>query len=538
MPPRKRCAVYTRKSTEDGLEQDFNSLDAQHEACSAYILSQAHEGWEQVTDRYDDGGWSGGRIDRPALAQLLADVEAGKVDVIVVYKVDRLTRSLADFAKIVEILDTNAASFVSVTQAFNTTTSMGRLTLNVLLSFAQFEREVTGERIRDKVSASKKKGMWMGGPVPLGYTLREGKLLIDEDEAATVRHIFTRYTELQSLPALVDDLHANGILTRVRHYRNGRVTGGIPFTKGPLAHLLKNPIFAGKVRHKGKIYEGEHEAVISAELCDEVQNIIARNGSERRSGRKSRNPSLLAGIISDPDGRPMTPVHTSKAARRYRYYVSRIAPGEDRTSAYRLPAGEVERLVIDGLIRHLRKPLQMESSASKLAAAMEVRTQLADRMKLMRISEKRAVLLEAGATIAVREDAIELTITEDASDAAAESCTISIPAKLVSRGSDLRLAIPPGEEGTTSAPDPVLLKLVAQAQAAQRMMLTGESQPGVAHYGPRHFSQLLRISWLAPEIIAAIVEGRHPPALTGRTLLRATNVPLDWQGQRELFGLA
>ncbi len=255
---RKRCAVYTRKSTEDGLEQDFNSLDAQREACSAYILSQASEGWEAVHELYDDGGWSGGNMDRPALTQLLEDIKAGKVDVIVVYKVDRLTRNLADFAKIVEILDAHDASFVSVTQAFNTTTSMGRLTLNVLLSFAQFEREVTGERIRDKIAASKKKGLWMGGNVPFGYEVTDRKLIVNAAEADIVRYMFRRYGELRSVPLLVDELDAKRIRTRQRTMKGGRIVGGGAFRTGALTQLLKNPVYAGKVRHKDDIHEGAH----------------------------------------------------------------------------------------------------------------------------------------------------------------------------------------------------------------------------------------------------------------------------------------
>ncbi|WP_340587291.1 recombinase family protein [Erythrobacter alti] len=352
MTDRKRCAIYTRKSTEEGLEQAFNSLDAQREACAAYVMSQAHEGWELGGELYDDGGWSGGNMDRPGLQQLLADVEAGKVDVIVVYKVDRLTRNLADFARIVDKLDKADASFVSVTQAFNTTTSMGRLTLNVLLSFAQFEREVTGERIRDKVAASKRKGMWMGGPVPLGYDLDDRKLLPHPTEAAQVRLIFERYVALRSISALAEDLAGRGIRTRLRTYRDGQTKGGIHFTKGPLALLLKNPIYLGKVRHDGELYEGEHEQIVPQD----------------------------------------------------------------------------------------------------------------------------------------------------------------------------------------NQPDPVLLKLIAKARAAQEMVIAGKDHPAVSDYGKRHLWQLLRISWLAPDILSAIVEGRQPASLTGRQLLRATSIPLGWDEQRHFFG--
>lgn len=329
---RKCCAIYTRKSTEDGLEQDFNSLDAQREACTAYIMSQASEGWEAVSELYDDGGWSGGNMKRPALVQLLSDVQSGKVDIIVVYKVDRLTRSLADFAKIVEILDENEASFVSVTQSFNTTNSMGRLTLNVLLSFAQFEREVTGERIRDKVAASKKKGMWMGGGVPYGYDVEERQLVINKPEAETVRHMFQRYTELKSVPQLVDELAAKDIKTRTRVWKTGRTVGGIHFKTGSLTHLLQNPIYFGKVKHKDEIYDGEHNPIVTSELFDLVQSIFAANRRDNALGKKSHNPSLLTGRIVDPDGKPMTPAHARKGSKRYRYYVTRKPLEIDQTS--------------------------------------------------------------------------------------------------------------------------------------------------------------------------------------------------------------
>ena len=326
-----RCAIYTRKSTDEGLEQEFNSLDAQREACAAYILSQKHEGWQLLPEYYDDGGYSGGSMERPGIKQLMADVQAGKVDVIVVYKVGRLTRSLADFAKIVEVLDRAAASFVSVTQAFNTTTSMGRLTLNVLLSFAQFEREVTGERIRDKVAASKKKGMWMGGPVPLGYHAHDRKLVIAEDEATTVRHMFERYAIVRSMPVLVDKLGDAGIRTKLRKFKDGRQFGGVPFTVGPLSHLLNNPVYVGKVRHKGTPHPGQHEPIISRVLWDTVQLILVKNRVERRIGGRGKTPSLLTGMLRDPEGRVMSPTYAVKETRRYRYYVSRAGAGESPT---------------------------------------------------------------------------------------------------------------------------------------------------------------------------------------------------------------
>jgi Site-specific recombinases, DNA invertase Pin homologs len=271
---RRRCAIYTRKSSEEGLDQSFNSLDAQREACGAYILSQAHEGWEPIDEIYDDGGYSGGSMERPGLKQLMADVEAGKIDIIVVYKVDRLTRSLADFARIVDVLDKHGASFVSVTQAFNTTNSMGRLTLNVLLSFAQFEREVTGERIRDKIAASKARGMWMGGVVPLGYEVKERKLKFNPAEAERVRHIFNRYLELGSVLALQTELAAHGIRTRPRMLKDGRNYGDKNFSRGALYQMLRNRIYRGEITHRGKSYPGEHEAIIDADTFDRAGRLL------------------------------------------------------------------------------------------------------------------------------------------------------------------------------------------------------------------------------------------------------------------------
>ena len=318
-----RCAIYTRKSTEEGLEQDFNSLDAQREACEAFIVSQKHEGWVALPTHYDDGGYSGGTLERPALQRLLADIRGSKVDVVVVYKIDRLTRSLLDFAKIVEVFDAHGVSFVSVTQAFNTATSMGRLTLNVLLSFAQFEREVTGERIRDKIAASKKKGMWMGGYPPLGYDVKDRKLVVNEAEAETVRYIFRRYQELRSVRLLKEHLDAAGIVSKRRTAPDGRPYGGKPIARGALYHMLQNRIYRGEIVHKDQAYPGEHDPIIDDDLWQEVQTTLATNRVDRGAGKGNRHLSLLAGLIYDAHGEPMTPSHAVKKGVRYRYYVSK-----------------------------------------------------------------------------------------------------------------------------------------------------------------------------------------------------------------------
>jgi DNA invertase Pin-like site-specific DNA recombinase len=326
----ERGAIYTRKSSEEGLEQEFNSLQAQREACEAFIDSQRHEGWVCQRAAYDDGGFSGATMDRPALQQLLADVKAGRVDTVVVYKIDRLTRSLADFAKIVEILDATSASFVSVTQQFNTTTSMGRLTLNVLLSFAQFEREVIGERIRDKIAASKKKGMWMGGVPPFGYQAQDRKLIIVDSEAEIVRFIFRRYAELGSVRLLKDELEARNIQSKLRTSGAGRISGGKPFARGALYLMLQNRIYRGEIVHNQQCHLGEHKPIIDQPLWDAVQTQLAGNAAQREGG-KTRQPSLLAGMLFDRDGNRMTPSHAIKKGTRYRYYVSGSLITKDRT---------------------------------------------------------------------------------------------------------------------------------------------------------------------------------------------------------------
>jgi site-specific DNA recombinase len=343
-----RCAVYTRKSTDEGLEKEFNSLDAQRDAAEAYILSQRAEGWVLVPDRYDDGGVSGGTLERPALQRLIRDIEAGLVDVVVVYKIDRLSRSLMHFAKLVEVFDANQVTFVSVTQSFNTTTSMGRLTLNILLSFAQFEREVIGERVRDKIAASKARGMWMGGSVPLGYDVRERKLVVNETEAATVRRIYEGFATIGSGTKLVADLRQEGVLTKT----------GRPFDKGALYKLLQHRTYLGETTHKGKIYPGEHKAILSRELWDRVHVVLQVSPRTRANHTRRKSPALLQGLIFTPDGRAMTPTHTRRRGKLYRYYVSQaVLKGiPDDNGVRRLPAAEIEGAVIQQVRALLRQP--------------------------------------------------------------------------------------------------------------------------------------------------------------------------------------
>jgi DNA invertase Pin-like site-specific DNA recombinase len=356
-----RCAIYTRKSSDEGLEQSFNSLDAQREACAAYILSQASEGWVEVSGHYDDGGLSGGTLERPALQRLLADVAAGAIDIIVVYKVDRLTRSLLDFSRLVEAFDAAGASFVSVTQSFNTTTSMGRLTLNMLLSFAQFEREVTAERIRDKIAASKAKGMWMGGIPPLGYKPNGRSLTIVEEHAALVRHIFTRYLALGNVRALEHELKAQGRHAPARATATGRHIGGVPFSRGQLYLMLKCRTFLGEIDHKGMIYPGLHEGIVARELWDAVQAMLSANLQGKRSGSYALSPSLLAGLIVDGDGTPLASTHANKDEVRYRYYTS--ADANDATGApLRIPAREIEAAVAERVANMFDDPLTLAAA--------------------------------------------------------------------------------------------------------------------------------------------------------------------------------
>src|ERR1700716_4268485 len=348
-----RCAIYTRVSTEHGLDQEFNSLDAQYDAASAYIKSQAHAGWTLIRSRYDDGGYSGGSTDRPNLQKLLDDIRARKIDVIVVYKVDRLTRSLADFAKLVELFDAHGVSFVSVTQQFNTTTSMGRLTLNVLLSFAQFEREVTGERIRDKIAASKQKGMWMGGWVPIGYDRKDRTLTINETEAVTVRTIFDLFLKLKNVQRVQSELVRLNFTTKPYATPRGRAVGGLSFARGHIYKILSNPLYIGEIEHKGVRYPGQHPPLIDGATWDAVQAQLAANHHENRARTNAKSKNLLAGLIYDDAGNRLVSSHATRNGKRYRYYVTSAGTGRSVAAAsvprLWLPAATIDELVLTKL---------------------------------------------------------------------------------------------------------------------------------------------------------------------------------------------
>ena len=540
-----RCAVYTRKSTEDGLEQEFNSLDAQHEACEAYILSQRHEGWTLVPGRYDDGGFSGGNIERPGLKALMALIDVGQVDVIVVYKVDRLTRSLADFAKIVERLDARQASFVSVTQAFNTTTSMGRLTLNVLLSFAQFEREVTGERIRDKIAASKKKGIWMGGPVPLGYRVVERKLVPVPEEAERVRTIMRRYLEIWNVPILIETLREEGVVTKVQQRSSGPHRGGIPFARGSLFHLLKNPIYRGKIVHKGKVYDGEHEAIVDQELWDAVQKHLAAKAPPRKRPTNDPQRALLSELLADPEGRQIVATYATKRNRRYAYYETRkdLARPHDPPST-RFNQGALDNHVlrqIDALLEdeHALRRLAGLQDAGQLrplfVAADKLRTGLSDR------NDRQSKLRELIALIKVSKDRLDLTLKPAALGLADQQCwtwPIPLPTRKPFREAKLRI----DSEAIGRAPDQHLLGLLTDAFDAQQLVMSapGLSINQVAKTNGRcrkQLAKLFTVSWLSPRIVESIADGTQPKGLT-RTRLLEANLPADWSEQEVLLGFA
>ena len=545
---RFRCAIYTRKSTEEGLDKAFNSLDAQREACAAYVLSQQHEGWTLVPGFYDDGGFSGGNIERPALQQLLADVKAGLVDVVVVYKIDRLTRSLADFAKIVDVLDAAGASFVSVTQAFNTTNSMGRLTLNVLLSFAQFEREVIAERIRDKVAASKARGMWMGGGVPLGYRVEDRKLIVVPEEAATVRDIMKRCIRSDSIRELLIELRRDGIISKQRIARDGSKIGGIPFGRGALCWLLANRVYIGETRHKDKHYPGEHEAIVSRDLYDAVQARLAERTNPRAPAVAKHTISLLSGMIRDADGRPMSPVHTQNHGKRYRYYVSH-PDYEIDTPVHRLPASDIDIAVRKAIAELLAdtdqtRKLACDIDPARIAGFITHCRKLSGEIADRPTAEVRATLQQLCCAVRICADNIALSIGATALLQSAgnkafdrEPISIIIPSTLESWGQERRLRLDP-PSGPSPLPDHHLVELIARSFAARDKLLgmSADEVSSMPVTGRRHLERIARLSYLAPNIISAILDGTQPRNLQARTLWRLSSLPLSWNEQHRALG--
>lgn len=503
--PALRCAIYTRVSSDHGLDQEFSSLDNQREAAEAYIKSQAHEGWRCQPERYDDGGFSGGSLDRPGLQRLLADVRERRFDIIVVYKVDRLTRSLADFAKLVELFDTHGVSFVSVTQAFNTTTSMGRLTLNVLLSFAQFEREVTGERIRDKIAASKKKGLWMGGVVPLGYRVEARKLLIEPQEAELVRSIFERYLAVGSVPALQRALRADGVVSRRRTLSSGREIGGTPFTNGPLSHLLRNRVYLGEINHKGISHPGEHQPIISGELYAAVQAKLATNQLGKR-GPCTPSEALLLRKLFDDRGNRMTPVVGRNGPVRYRYYASHATTQgrhSDAGSVPRVPAHDIEVKIVSELRRVAGDDPEFGDAPKLIAERLD-----------------RAILSADGIELHVRRPGGEIELIE----------TRWTPPRRRPRRSIGSRDEEPGAQYIRSTERDRLLLGIAKARDWLRRLVSGEllnvaeiaRAEGISERSAR---MTLSLAFLPPSIIQAAISGDLPRQLS---VIRLFDPALEW----------
>jgi site-specific DNA recombinase len=568
---RFRCAVYTRKSSEEGLDQDFNSLEAQREAGEAYIRSQAHEGWKLLPERFDDGGFSGGNMDRPALVKLMTMIRDGQIDIIVIYKIDRLTRSLTDFARLAETFDKHGVSFVSVTQQFNTTTSMGRLMLNVLLSFAQFEREITGERIRDKIAASKKKGMWMGGPTPMGYDVKDRQLVINPGDAEIIRSIFQLYLEEGSVPALLDCLERDGIRTVERLSVKGNLTGGRSFTRGHLYKLLSNPIYIGRIPHKRASHPGMHEAIVDRSTWDKVQSQLADNtqGPRTRRRRAERRGHLLAGILVSERGNRFIPSHANKGARQYRYYVEEMAaaPGEaPHTLAppIRLPAREIEAAAILGLkgvlgdgrwlLQNLGEVAPQETqvalaAADRLTATLNAphahaTTKLlkaivrcvvyrTDRL-LLKLSSK-GLRQALGIGPFGSDDAWPANGTQDDNN-----IETTIPLSTRRRGPQMKLLI-----GTASAPateaNRALMLAIARARDWADRLISGEvrtiteiaQSEGVTD---GYVGQILPLAFLAPELIERILSSDPTVLVTASQVIVGRRVPERWKGQLAACG--
>jgi site-specific DNA recombinase len=528
-PPRKllRCAIYTRKSTEHNLDLEFNSLDAQREACEAYIRSQAHEGWRLVRTGYDDGGLSGASLDRPALQDLLGDVRGGKIDVVVVYKVDRLTRSLADFAKLVELFDQHSVSFVSVTQSFNTTSSMGRLTLNVLLSFAQFEREVIGERVRDKIAASKRKGLWVGGPIPLGYATVNKKLVIVAGEAETVRTMFRLYLECGSVGALAEELTCRNIVSKVRTFASGRMRGGGPYSAGALAHFLRNRFYIGEVVYWGETHAGEHASIIDRPTFEAVQAKLADNARTRRM-RLDDSPAILMGRIFDDRGNRMTPSHSNKDGVRYRYYVSHVLlqrREKDAGRVTRVPAVQLEKLVVETIRAKSQPDAELEGDGSD-----------------------RAVIDRHVARIIVRPDSIDIELREPTlvSEPLPTNAPVATDVPALSTGTTV-ISLPwtaqsfPSVKGVLHQPETkptlkpetrdAILLAVAKARSWIEDVVSGRVQ-SFAEIAERegkverHIRLLMPLALIPPRTLAAIIDGTGPHDATVTALAQA--VPYRW----------
>ncbi|MCB9617763.1 MAG: recombinase family protein [Sandaracinus sp.] len=544
-PQRRRCATYTRKSSEEGLEQDFNSLDAQREACEAYIKSQVGEGWKPVRTAYDDGGYSGGNLNRPGLQRLLVDIDAGKIDIVVVYKVDRLTRSLADFAKIVEVLDAHGVSFVSVTQQFNTTTSMGRLTLNMLLSFAQFEREVTGERIRDKIAASKRKGLWMGGNVPLGYEADGRTLKIVETEARIVRRLFRLYLEEGNVRRVKEEADRLGLKSKTRQFKDGSTRGGLPLGRGHIHRILNNPIYIGRIGHKGSVHEGQHEAIVDLETWEVVQRQLADQTPNRPSQNSASEHSPLRGKLFDEAGGLLTPSHTVKSGRRYRYYVSRESAAIQKAdhasgqkSNWRLPARELEKAV-EQSVAHLL------GNAGELARAARAAGVYKDGVAELLAQAPRGLArpLELVQRVELAEGSVAISI--DLSKLLPDQSVVLrhvASIRLRRRGSEMRLILEDdADDSMRGDVDPALIKAILRARRWFDRLAAGDAKSledigRSERISDRYVGALMPLAFLAPKIVERILVGSHPIELTTEQMIKHVNLPAEWTRQTEVLG--
>jgi site-specific DNA recombinase len=535
-----RCAIYTRKSSEEGLEQEFNSLDAQYEACSAYIVSQKSEGWKRTPVRYDDGGISGGTLERPALRRLLADIEAGRIDLVVVYKIDRLTRSLMDFSRLVERFDKSNCSFVSVTQAFNTSTSMGRLTLNVLLSFAQFEREVTAERIRDKIAASKKKGMWMGGIPPIGYTAKDKELVADPAGAKIINRIFQTYLDVKCLNRLKREVDKLGYETRPS--RPGSVAR--PYSRGHLCNMLCNPIYIGEIRHKDQRFPGRHEAIVDREIWDRVQTLLeSRSQTVRGKGRPAADRSPLTGRLFDETGDRLTPSYTKKKDRRIRYFVSNRLVDRSSTktpdaTGWRLPAVQLEEAVASNIAGALKNAKPANSSdvgtikrvTQTLAHLISGKDRWPDLLDLVSRVRVSPGMLE----IEMHRDKLASIFEASAKELPIGVASISVPFLRRRRGIETKLVY--GYEPPKV--DTVLLRRVARGHAWWDEIRSGKATfkeiVNREKLSRRFVAIHLDLAFLAPNLVTSILEGKQPTHLNAQ-VLRSTLLPLEWDRQTVLL---
>jgi site-specific DNA recombinase len=554
-----RCAVYTRKSSEEGLDQDFNSLEAQREACEAYVRSQAHEGWKLLPDHFDDGGFSGGNMERPGLSRLMDKVREGEVDIIVIYKIDRLTRSLMDFAKLAEAFDKHEVSFVSVTQQFNTTTSMGRLMLNVLLSFAQFERELTGERIRDKFAASKRRGMWMGGPIPLGYDVLNRGLVINESEAETVRTIFRLYLEAGNVRLLQQAAESAGLCTKSYVARSGRIMGGQPFTRGHLYKILSNPLYIGEVSHKGERHKGQHEPIIDTATWDKVQASLADNTQGTRSRANAKEPSLLAGLLFDEHGNKLIATHTVKDGKRYRYYLTRTpsSRGSRVPPAVRLslPAAEAEHAVIGAVMAFLKDTDRIvtalnitNSEPHLLRQVQENSKHLAEELAAALSSRQRELIGELVSGVVIHASSLEIEIRTDALSTrliggphgergrANERAKLKCGFDAIGRGST-NVYLADESDATANSPlDQSLVRAIACGRtwfdelATRRASSFGEiaARAGVQD---RYVSRLVDLAFLSPRLVESVLVGSQPRGMTVMSLTVKQDLSAVWQDQ-------